>query len=80
VAQLCERDQVSQPGTKKSLQLVDATRQRVEANLLARVFKGARQIVFLPLWDVGGSESPPILFSNWEPSFRVIDPIFVCST
>jgi hypothetical protein len=58
VAQLHERDHVSQPGRRRSLQLVDTTRQRAEANLLARVFEGARQIIFLPLWDVGGSKTP----------------------
>lgn len=32
----------------------DVTRQQAEASLLVKVFKGARQIIFVPLWDAGG--------------------------
>ncbi|KAG4027518.1 hypothetical protein MFRU_029g00420 [Monilinia fructicola] len=32
----------------------DATKQEAEANMLAKVFHKARQIIFLPLWDSAG--------------------------
>jgi hypothetical protein len=35
---------------------LDLTRQTTEANLLSKVFDKARQIIFLPIWDAGGSE------------------------
>ncbi|ESZ95938.1 M3EW, histidine kinase-group I protein [Sclerotinia borealis F-4128] len=33
----------------------DATKQEAEANMLAKVFHKARQIIFLPLWDSAGA-------------------------
>lgn len=35
---------------------VDVTRQKAEAALLSKVFHRARQIIFLPLWDLAGSK------------------------
>lgn len=35
----------------------DATKQEAEANMLAKVFHKARQIIFLPLWDSAGGRS-----------------------
>jgi hypothetical protein len=34
----------------------DNTRQAAEAAILSKVFQGARQIIFLPLWDASGSK------------------------
>ncbi|KFY25471.1 hypothetical protein V493_04610 [Pseudogymnoascus sp. VKM F-4281 (FW-2241)] len=33
----------------------DSTRQAAEAAILSEVFQGARQIIFLPLWDASGN-------------------------
>ncbi|KFY88457.1 hypothetical protein V500_06345 [Pseudogymnoascus sp. VKM F-4518 (FW-2643)] len=33
----------------------DSTRQAAEATILSKVFQGARQIIFLPLWDASGN-------------------------
>ncbi|KFY34081.1 hypothetical protein V494_07075 [Pseudogymnoascus sp. VKM F-4513 (FW-928)] len=33
----------------------DSTRQAAEAAILSKVFQGARQIIFLPLWDASGN-------------------------
>jgi hypothetical protein len=38
----------------------DSTRQAAEAAILSKVFQGARQIIFLPLWDASGSKWPLI--------------------
>jgi hypothetical protein len=35
---------------------VDLSKQRAEADFLSKVFERARQIIFLPLWDAGGSK------------------------
>lgn len=35
---------------------VDLSKQRAEADFLSKVFEKARQIIFLPLWDAGGSK------------------------
>ena len=43
-------------GKRRSRAQFDMTRQRIEADLLSRVFENARQIIFLPLWDAGGSK------------------------
>ncbi|KAH7417618.1 M3EW, histidine kinase-group I protein [Cadophora sp. MPI-SDFR-AT-0126] len=45
------------PGVSPSerRQSVDITKQRAEANMLSRVFRKARQIIFLPLWDAAGN-------------------------
>ncbi|PVH82219.1 hypothetical protein DL98DRAFT_653296 [Cadophora sp. DSE1049] len=42
---------ISPSGRRQS---IDITKQRAEANLLSRVFRKARQIIFLPLWDAAG--------------------------
>lgn len=39
----------------------DTTRQAAEAAVLSKVFQGARQIIFLPLWDASGSKWPLVL-------------------
>lgn len=43
-------------GRRKSTPSIDATHQKAEATMLARIFQGSRQIIFLPLWDAGGSK------------------------
>jgi hypothetical protein len=40
---------------RKSKVPSDLTRQRGEADMLSKLFYKARQIIFLPLWDAGGS-------------------------
>lgn len=40
----------------RSVSQLDIARQQAEASLLTKVFKGARQIIFVPLWDAGGGE------------------------
>ena len=53
-----ERDGIHSPAERKSsISLEDLTRQRFEAALLSSIFKKARQIIFLPLWDAGASKS-----------------------
>jgi hypothetical protein len=47
---------ISPSGKRRSRPPFDMTRQKEEADLLSRVFGNARQIIFLPLWDAGGSE------------------------
>ncbi|KUJ12833.1 uncharacterized protein LY89DRAFT_622845 [Mollisia scopiformis] len=51
---LQETTSSSPPGRRKSVHSVDLAHSRAEATVLSRVFQGARQIVFLPLWDAGG--------------------------
>jgi hypothetical protein len=53
--ELQETPSTSPSGRRKS---VDPTHQKAEATMLARIFQGARQIIFLPLWDAGGSKYP----------------------
>ncbi|KAK0100382.1 hypothetical protein ONS96_007662 [Cadophora gregata f. sp. sojae] len=43
---------ISPSGRRQS---IDITKQRAEANMLSRVFRKARQIIFLPLWDAAGN-------------------------
>lgn len=42
-------------GKARSRSQHDITRQQAEASLLLKVFAGARQIIFVPLWDAGGN-------------------------
>ena len=35
---------------------IDLSKQRAEADFLSKAFGKARQIIFFPLWDAGGSE------------------------
>lgn len=51
-----ERAGMHDPAERKSsISAEDLTRQRFEAALLSHIFKKARQIIFLPLWDAGAS-------------------------
>jgi len=53
-----ERDGIHSPAERKSsISVEDLTRQRFEATLLSNIYKEARQIIFLPLWDAGASMS-----------------------
>lgn len=48
---------------------VDLSKQRAEADFLSKVFEKARQIIFLPLWDAGGSKRfPSFLVIFWADS------------
>jgi hypothetical protein len=51
-------------GNRRRLSSIDLTAQRAEADLLSRVFDKARQIIFLPLWDAGGSKYSVHLIEN----------------
>ena len=45
---------------------VDISKQRAEADLLSKVFEKARQIIFVPLWDAGGSMLASLSFQLHE--------------
>lgn len=53
---VCEGHITTPTGKRRSRTPFDLARQRAEADSLSRVFKNARQIIFLPLWDAGGSK------------------------
>lgn len=44
----------SPTGRNRSISPSYATKQAAEAAMLGTIFKKARQIIFLPLWDAGG--------------------------
>lgn len=56
VENVCDGQITSPSGKRRSKTSFDLARQREEADLLSKIFKNARQIIFLPLWDAGGSE------------------------
>jgi hypothetical protein len=56
VDEICDGQVPTPSGKRRSRPPFDMTRQKAEADLLSRVFKNARQIIFLPLWDAGASE------------------------
>ncbi len=41
---------------RRSISPLNLTKQRTEAKMLSRVFRDARQIIFLPLWDAGAGK------------------------
>jgi hypothetical protein len=47
---------ISPSGRRRSISQFNATKQNSEAALLSRIFRKARQIIFLPLWDAGGGQ------------------------
>jgi hypothetical protein len=55
VDEICDGETPTPSGKRRSRPPFDMSRQRSEADLLSRVFQNARQIIFLPLWDAGGS-------------------------
>ncbi|QSZ34751.1 hypothetical protein DSL72_007609 [Monilinia vaccinii-corymbosi] len=81
--QVNDRKHASSNGTKlrpRTSGSFDATKREAEANMLAKVFHKARQIIFLPLWDSAGerwysasfvwSQSPvPVFTVNNEISY-----------
>lgn len=58
INELQETPSRSPSGRRRSMPLIDPRRQKAEATMLARIFQGARQIIFLPLWDAGSSKCP----------------------
>jgi hypothetical protein len=56
-----QRNGASHPGRAQSTSPINMTKKRAEAEILSRVFLGARQIIFLPLWDASGGVQPPFL-------------------
>lgn len=56
VDNLYEEDCLSPMERRAAKPRVDWSKQRAEADFLSKVFEKARQIIFLPLWDAGGSE------------------------
>jgi hypothetical protein len=56
-----QRNAVSHPGRARSTSPINMTKKRAEAEILSRVFLGARQIIFLPLWDASGGVKFPVL-------------------
>ena len=49
-----QRNGISPSGRMRSASPVNVTKRQEEAAMLSRIFSGARQIMFLPLWDAGG--------------------------
>jgi hypothetical protein len=49
-----KRNGVGPSGRTRSISPINMTRKQAEAEILSRIFHGARQIIFLPLWDAGG--------------------------
>jgi hypothetical protein len=50
----------SEPSRESSIDLpINMTKKSAEAEKLSRVFLGARQIIFLPLWDASGGVQIP---------------------
>jgi hypothetical protein len=58
VSDLYESEGISPSGRRISIGSLDVTRQRAEALLLSKIFRGAKQIIFLPLWDAGAGKNP----------------------
>ncbi len=56
-----QRRGVGHPGRARSTSPFNMTKKLAEAEILSRVFLGARQIIFLPLWDASGGVQSPIL-------------------
>jgi hypothetical protein len=56
-----QRNGVSHPGRARSTSPINMTKKSAEAEMLSRVFLGARQIIFLPLWDASGGVQFPVL-------------------
>jgi hypothetical protein len=48
-----QRNGISPSGRVRSTSPINISKRQEEAAILSRIFPGARQIVFLPLWDVG---------------------------
>lgn len=48
------RQVVRKRSSRRPIRPSNSTKQQAEAALLSRVFRKARQIIFLPLWDAGG--------------------------
>jgi hypothetical protein len=59
-----QRNGVSPSGRMRSTSPMNITRKQTEAEILSRIFHGARQIIFLPLWDAGGGKKPRTLESQ----------------
>jgi hypothetical protein len=49
-----QRNGVSHPGSARSTSPINMTKKQAEADTLSRIFPGARQILFSPLWDASG--------------------------
>jgi hypothetical protein len=48
------RSGISPSGKRRSISPINVTKKKAEAATLSYIFHGARQIIFLPLWDAGG--------------------------
>lgn len=44
-------------GRRRPVPAVDLKKQMAEATILSQIFHGARQIIFLPLWDAAGGRT-----------------------
>ncbi|PMD36870.1 hypothetical protein L207DRAFT_90676 [Hyaloscypha variabilis F] len=51
-----QRNGISPSGRVRSTSPINISKRQEEAAILSRIFPGARQIVFLPLWDVGADQ------------------------
>lgn len=49
-----QRSGISPSGRTRSVSPINMTKKQGEAAVLSHIFKDARQIIFLPLWDAGG--------------------------
>jgi hypothetical protein len=55
-----QRNGISPSGRIRSYFPINMTKRQAEAAILSRIFPGAKQTIFLPLWDAGGGmESRP---------------------
>ncbi|KAE9378835.1 hypothetical protein N431DRAFT_148177 [Stipitochalara longipes BDJ] len=48
-----QRNGISPSGRLRSTSPINVSKRQAEAAILSRIFPGARQIIFLPMWDAG---------------------------
>jgi hypothetical protein len=49
-----QRNGIKPSGRIRSNFPINVTKRQAEAAILSRIFPGAKQTIFLPLWDAGG--------------------------
>lgn len=54
-----QRSGISLCRRSRSISPINMTKKKAEAAILSYIFHGARQIIFLPLWDAGGGMDAP---------------------
>jgi hypothetical protein len=52
---------ISPSGRRRSMSPINVTQKKAEAAKLSCIFRGARQVMFLPLWDASGGMKSPAL-------------------